>query len=107
MANEDKFSKSIDDDQLDQVAGGTTQEMQKDIKFLNAIGKDFGIDLEEEPPRYYVIKAWEKIMGAEDVSLCTVDENSYIKNGERISRQEAMIEAMRKTGKFVDLDQYL
>ena len=38
MANEDKFSKSIDDDQLDEVAGGTAAELQKDIKFLNAIG---------------------------------------------------------------------
>jgi len=105
--DEDKFAKEIDDDRLDEVAGGTRAEMEKDIKFLNAIGKDFGIDLEEEPPRYYVIKAWEKIMGAEDVSLYTVDENSYIKNGERISRQDAMIDAMRAAGKFVDLDQYL
>jgi len=57
MANEEKFAKSIDDEQLDQVAGGTTQEMQKDIKFLNAIGAK----LNKNATPDQVIDAWEKM----------------------------------------------
>jgi len=109
--NEDKFSKSIDDEQLDQVAGGTRAEIQKDIKFLNAISEDFVLDFDlyEDSNIEDIAEAW-KAVGVV-TSLDHKKPNSYeqhysLKNVE-ISRQDAMIEAMRATGKFVDLDQYL
>ena len=103
--NADKFSKSIDDDQLDEVAGGFKGETQKDIKFLNAIGKDLGIKLDKNAGKWHVIDAWEKIGIA--VATHTDDENDYYKDRVILTRQDAMIEAMRKTKKFVDLDKYL
>jgi len=117
MANEDKFSKTIDDEQLDEVAGGTKAELQKDIKFFNAIGKDLGLnDLDEGSSAEDVAEYWkaagvgyQKIFSRQKPN--SYKSNSYelcynLKNVE-ISRQDAMIEAMRATGKFVDLDRYL
>ena len=109
MANEDKFSKTIDDEQLDQVAGGTASEIKKDIAFLNAIG------IKVDKNEYDINKlraAWKQV---EVNSYAFYD--SKLKNGysagdtledyQQLTRQDAMIEAMRATGKFVDLDQYL
>ena len=113
-----KFAKSIDDDQLDQVAGGTRAETQKDIKFLNTIGKDMEIalppnlDLSSKENKAKLVQTWFQL----DV-LFDPDKNIYYelgKNSEgeeivtkQISRQDAMIVAMRANRKIVDLDQYL
>jgi len=40
--NEDKFSKSIDDDQLDEVAGGTFDESMTDLQFLMEVDAQYG-----------------------------------------------------------------
>ena len=114
MANEDKFSKSIDDDQLDEVAGGTAAETQKDIKFLNAIGKDLGIKLDKNATSEQLENAW---IDVGITAILSLDKNTYgvisVNSKDRriesvnFSRQDAMIEAMRKTEKFVDLDDYL
>ena len=114
MANEDKFAKTIDDEQLDQVAGGTAAELQKDIKFLNAIGKDLGIKLDKNATSEQLENAWGEGGVIAGVSK-KKENNNYgevlISNddwqGVQFSRQDAMIKAMRKTKKFVDLDQYL
>ena len=111
MANEDKFSKTIDDEQLDEVAGGTKAEIQKDIKFLNAIGAK--LDKNATPDQ--VIDAWEKMGVVGYINDEKSSENDYYKYdknaalwlGEALTRQDAMIEAMRHTKTFVDLDQYL
>jgi len=96
---------SRNDEQLDEVAGGFKDEIQKDIKFLNAMG----VKLEKIASEEDVDKAWQK-MGVVTETFWDADKsvkNDYYQNGVAISRQEAMIEAMRKTKKFVDLDQYL
>jgi len=104
--NEDKFSKSIEDEQLDEVAGGTKVEMSDDIAFLNAIGGN-EIKLFPNATPEEVQEAWG-LLGID----CTYHEkkpNYYERDYDvgSITRQDAMIEAMRATGKFVDLDQYL
>ena len=38
MSNDEKFAKTIDDEELDEVAGGTKAENAKDVKFLKALG---------------------------------------------------------------------
>ena len=107
MANEDKFSKTIDDEQLDEVAGGTRAETQKDIKFLNAIGAKLDKNASEEQ----VQTAWEEL-GVEVLAV-SKDDNKSVKNttysdgNAYVTRQDAMIEAMRNAKKFVDLDEYL
>ena len=40
MSNDEKFAKTIDDEELDEVAGGTANEILKDFKFM----RDLGID---------------------------------------------------------------
>ena len=116
MANEDKFTKTIDDEQLDEVAGGTEKEIAKDIAFLNAIGKDYGINLTEESRPKDIKQAWNTFGIAGSPNYKEGELNAYKKYHEdilitareqRMSRQDAMIEAMRKTGKFVDLGRYL
>ena len=112
--NKDKFAKTIDDEQLDEVAGGTKAETQKDIKFLNAIGKDLGIKLDKNATPDQVSDAW---IDVGITAILSLDKNAYgvisVNSKDRriesvnFSRQDAMIEAMRKTKTFVDLDEYL
>jgi len=117
--NEEKFAKSIDDKQLDEVAGGTRAEIQKDIKFLNAIG----IKVDENASIDDLENAWKQVCIGGFASSHI--KNIYAKAAEigpdhpwygekeinkvlkQTTRQDAMIDAMRKTKKFVDLDQYL
>jgi|GEM_PF-759508 len=42
MANEDKFAKTIDDEQLDQVAGGAFDESMTDLQFLMEVDAQYG-----------------------------------------------------------------
>ena len=112
-----KFAKEIDDEQLDEVAGGTRSEIQKDIKFLNTIGKDMEIslppnlDLSSRANKAKLVQTWLQL----DV-LFDPDRNIYYEYSEnlggkakveKISRQDAMIVAMRANRKIVDLDEYL
>lgn len=107
MASEDKFAKTIGDDELDNVAGGTQKELQKDIAFLNKMG----CKLDPNADAAKVRKAWYDL----DIGLKNHDkeENSYLtyeKHGEegyKHTRQNAMIWAMRKAKQVVDLDEYL
>jgi len=111
--NADKFSKSIDDEQLDEVAGGTRAEIQKDIKFLNAIGAKLNknVDAGQVDDAWLAVDVYAHTILDADKSATNeyykYDEDDEDGMGPAISRQDAMIEAMRKTGKFVDLDKYL
>jgi len=106
---DDKFAKSIDDEQLDEVAGGTAKEIRKDVAFLHTLGIKFRKDGITDAD---IIRGWK------EVGIAAIfddhDENDYglpaHSRGEDpipISRQDAMILAMRKTKKVVDLDDYL
>lgn len=116
MANAEKFSKTIDDDELDQVAGGVTKEMKKDIQFLcdlklaDANAKDRVTNHDDQA---LLKKIWEKV---EISYIVDNQEQSHYRTkatyditslaGWNISRQSAMIYAMRATKKVVDLDNY-
>jgi len=117
MANAEKFSKAIEDEQLDEVAGGTIEEMKKDIKFLKAMGFKFS----KNATQWDVYSAWREVGVALDMETDTANnENEYKKvlkaadescsicvAGNTISRQDAMIIAMRNAKVVVDLDKYL
>jgi len=115
MATDEKFAKNLDDEQLDEVAGGTKAEMKKDIAFLNAIGEEKGVNLSKNATAQQIEAAWELVGYYGNPS--TDKPNEYgdasskaaqiLDGGKSISRQDAMILAMRKTKKVVNLDDYL
>ena len=111
MSNDDKFTKTIDDEELDEVAGGTKAETAKDIKFLsNLLGKE--IDTSDGSA---IKESWKKVGGIEmfpghvkyskdkRVEL----KNTYKKNNQYISRNDAMIYAMRQQNKYLNLEDYI
>lgn len=107
MSNEDKFSKTIEDEDLDVVAGGTNSEVIKDINFLHAIN----INVEQ----FYSSKgintnkieeAWLNAGISADLSSGKT-KNEYRSKGNHVSRQDAMIYAMRNRNKYVDLEKYI
>jgi len=116
MSNEDKFAKTIDDDELDHVAGGTAKELDKDIAFLNEIGKDHGVSVTKNSTNFKILSTWRQF-GVENFPRFDLEGFKNVsseyrvekENGETptVSRQDAMIWAMRKAGKVVDLDKYL
>jgi len=117
MSTEDKFAKNIDDDELDNVAGGITEEMQKDIQFLydlkladldakNRVEKnDDEVTLKKLWARVYVSYLVDNKGQSHYRDTFVRDETSLA--GSRMSRQGAMIRAMRATRKVLDLDNYL
>jgi len=114
MKNADKFAKNLDDEQLDEVAGCTIKEIAKDIQFLNKVGKDDGVDipsnvdLSTNAGRAKFLNAWTAMDIYVDVDRKTNNCTYYKEfHGEKISRQDAMIIAMRNSQKVVDLDDYL
>ena len=121
MSNDEKFAKTIDDEELDEVAGGTANEILKDFKFM----RDLGIDganlskkgvkqIKKEFGNYNHASAFANERLWEDVGI-EVDyaegKNKYIvsgsKNKAEISRNDAMIYAMRAKGKYLNLENYI
>ena len=51
---EDKFAKTIDDTELDKVAGGTRAENINDVKFLRAMGN--GINLTKRTRNFMIVR---------------------------------------------------
>ena len=104
---EDKFAKTIEDDELDEVVGGTVSDFVKDFKFLNALGvadKDLNDkDIIEAANAKNTCWTYRGI-------TCFPNENGsnrYMRDDIEISRQDALIYVMRKAGKLVDLDKYV
>ena len=109
MAVEDKFADEImNDEELDNVAGGTNAESAADSKFLNNLlkgtiyyqcksysEKDLYDDLEA---RLDVLLSWKSV-GIE-IKLADKDKNLYLLNGKEISRDEALAHAKKIVGKF-------
>jgi len=104
---EDKFAKKIGDAELNEVAGGTKKEMQKDIAFLKEIGSHIASNATETQAR----EAWAEY--GIGLKYDAKNPNDYMHyesfddDGYEQTRQNAMIMAMRKAGKVVDLDKYL
>ena len=119
MSNDDKFTKTIDDAELDEVAGGTKAETAKDVKFLSSL---LGIKIDPKKLNANTLegnavsKAWCQVGGIEMIpghfiaySKTNIVEtkNTYKKGGKEISRNDAMIYAMRKQNKYLNLEDYI
>ena len=113
MANEDKFAKTIDDEELDEVAGGIGARLDKDIKFL----RDLGVArLDKNSSKDAVEMSWITVGGIRAVFNKSGDSSLYYQPIENpttkikrlpISRNDAMIMAMRKQNKYLDLEKYV
>jgi len=112
MTKEDKFSKTIGDEQLDEVAGGTSKEIEKDAKFL----KELGYDIEKNTSATQIYNTWLELgivcnphSSNKNTYAQAVEYNNGddLRSGVTYSRQDAMIIAMRNSQKVVDLDNYL
>ena len=116
MSNDEKFAKTIDDEELDEVAGGTANEILKDFKFMRDLGavngkltkKDsenardsFENYNNQKLPTYYAWRDFGIYASGND------GKNTYKKGGEFISRNDAMIYAMRQQNKYLNLEDYI
>lgn len=105
MANEEKFAKTINDETLDEIAGGNRSETAKDIKFLKKLGLDVKDNLQ-------VVDAWSKV-GIENTYYAEdKHKNKYELINEKgrrvkISRNDAMIYAMRKQNRYLNLEDFI
>ena len=107
MSNDEKFAKTIDDEELDEVAGGTKAEAAKDAKFLKALGSYSEKEINTFEGN--VESSWGNLGIVADVYPQQQDKykNTYKKDGVKISRNDAMIYAMRAKGKYLNLEDYV
>ena len=102
---DEKFTKTIDDEELDEVAGGNLSETAKDIKFLNALGLNV-------KDNFQVVDAWSHV-GINHTYYGDKNKNRYVVDDEKtarkkiISRNDAMIYAMRQQNKYLNLEDYV
>lgn len=112
MTNEDKFAKTIDDENLNAVAGGAS-DMAKDIRFLHDVGvqninKNSSMDDVKSAWKRFGISAYFK--GNNSLYTKPMEnpeqyKGRYKRDG--ISRNDAMIMTMRKQNKYLNLENYI
>lgn len=102
--------KSLSDAELDTVSGGTFNELERDVKFLKKLG--IKAEYYRNPilhNRGAIAKAWNE---AGDIQVWSGNlhpdkSNNYMKDSKPISRQDAMIYAMRKQNKYLNLEDFI
>jgi len=103
MANEILKEELLSEDQLEDVAGGTSREIQKDADFMQAIG----LLRQNETDKDALRRAWAQegitviMHGGNNLA------NEYYRGGEQITREKAMKIAMKKTGNQVNINNYV
>ena len=95
MSNDEKFAKTIDDEELDEVAGGTKAENAKDVKFLKALG--LYKEMNDSNVCGNIQTAWFR------AGIFAFSSNSP----DKANRNDAMIYAMRAKGKYLNLEDYV
>ena len=106
MSNDEKFAKTIDDEELDEVAGGTKAENAKDVNFLKALG--LYKEMNDSNVCGNIQTAWFRAGIFAFSSNSSDKANSYKqKGGKAISRNDAMIYAMRDQNKYLNLEDYI
>ncbi len=98
--SEEKILKSeeLNDEQLDEVAGGTREQMYSDIEFFKKLGMDLP-DVRQLKIRHVgdvVMEAWKEIGIHCDYSPSRIVGNRYFLNGEEITQDQAKIHALRQ-----------
>jgi len=94
MANEDKFAKTVDDDQLDEIAGGTKGDYQQIYGILKANGAvDGDINNWAQISRPEEVKKVQGIIsqvlgGAVEIGQFNDRDNVYWYNGVASSQSE-------------------
>lgn len=112
MANQDKYAKTIEDENLDAVAGGAS-DMAKDIRFLQDLGvqninKNSSMDDVKSAWKRFGISAHFKgnsSLYSKPMENPEQYNGKYKRNG--ISRNDAMIMTMRKQNKYLNLENYI
>ncbi|MBR1647173.1 MAG: hypothetical protein IJ685_10405 [Selenomonadaceae bacterium] len=93
MANEILKAEILDDEQLEQVAGGNRSELCRDSEFLNRMG--YKNELFDDDG---IVKAWAAAgITIEPYWRHSID-NRYYLGGNRISRKDAFIHALQSRG---------
>ena len=112
MAKEDKFAdEMLNDDELDQVAGGTCYETADDSRFLNVLLRGTKY---HQCDRYGATKmffchsavvdlnnAWKSLGVELRARTGFIMKNKYKLNGKEISRDEAWAHAEKLVGKHL------
>ena len=106
MIDEKKLANAaMNDDELDNVAGGTCYQMADDSRFLNSLNNScdrygatkiwFDNDKIKE-----ITKAWSTVGIKAELNNSIIDEysNKYYLDGKEISQEEARQHAMKVTG---------
>ena len=110
MANEDKFAdEKLTDDELNNVAGGTLNELANDSRFLNVLLH--GTDKYHQCDRYGEFKMFWSRQARKDLKKAwyslgieiehNFSENTYMLNGKKISRADAWAHAESLVGKHL------
>ena len=104
MMSEEKILKSeeLNDEQLDEVAGGTMEQIYSDVEFLKKLGMDLDLpdvrqlrQLKISHVGTVVMEAWKE-SGIDCVySPSRTVGNRYFLNGEEITQDEARIHAIK------------
>ena len=94
---------AMNDDELDNVAGGTCYQMADDSRFLNSLNGStdrygsfrtfWGTGLKE------IKNAWASLGIETDLNCGAFDDNKYYLNGQEITQEQARQHAMNVVGK--------
>jgi len=101
MANEILKDEILSDAELDNVAGGTAAESDKDLQFLKDIGA-----LGQGATRQYedITRAFAQHGISMVVHFDDTNHNEYFNaNGKQITREQALKTVLKKSGTKVDL----
>ena len=113
MAEEIKKDEVLNDEQLEEVAGGTWGQTADDSRFLNSLNGSCdrygatrisftpGTKIEEE-----VQKAWATVGVDFHWHGGAVSDNEYYINGKKVTQGEARTHAMNVTGRIVDVSEW-
>jgi len=110
MADEILKDEQLNDDELDNVAGGGTMQTLGDQDFLSMLGYTTKTGFTDP---FIAAFKWEKISSAVDagwakagvtcVTKFGCPDNLYFINGQQVSRKEAFAHALRQQGASDDV----
>ena len=92
--SEEKILKSeeLNDEQLDEAAGGSREQIYSDVEFFRKIGVHVPMSYLGTP---CIAAAWAAIGGIDCREFADYEKNHYFLNGEEITQDEARIHAIK------------
>ena len=105
MTNEILKDEMLNEEQLEQVAGGTVREMSKDMDFMKAAGVIKGFNLK------LTVENLTRIWAQEGVACVLHNDkknsNEYYVDGQQVTREAAMQHVLDKHGLSMPLIPYI